>query len=72
MLTRFDPLTDIVSPMRPAVFSRLSVPPAAMSFLAPNVTWAGWQVPIGLSLGMVAMMGAVLLGVAIAEFQKTE
>jgi ABC-2 type transport system permease protein len=29
-------------------------------------------VPIGLSLGMVAIMGAVLLGVAIAEFQKTE
>jgi len=43
-----------------------------MSFLAPNVTWASWQVPIGLWLGMVAIMGAVLLGVAIAEFQKTE
>jgi ABC-2 type transport system permease protein len=72
VLTRFDPLTYIVSPMRHAVFSHLSVSPAAMSFLAPNVTWDGWQVPIGLSLGMVAVMGAVLLGVAIAEFQKTE
>jgi ABC-2 type transport system permease protein len=72
VLTRFDPLTYIVSPMRYAVFSHLSVSPAAMSFLAPNVTWDGWQVPIGLSLGMVAVMGAVLLGVAIAEFQKTE
>ena len=72
VLTRFDPLTYIVSPMRHAVFSHLSVSPAAASFLAPNVTWAGWQVPIGLSLGMVAIMGAVLLGVAIAEFQKTE
>jgi ABC-2 type transport system permease protein len=72
ILTRFDPLTYIVSPMRHAVFSHLSVSPAAMSFLAPNVTWAGWQVPIGLSLGIVAVMGAVLLGVAIAEFQKTE
>jgi ABC-2 type transport system permease protein len=72
VLTRFDPLTYIVSPMRHAVFSHLSVSPAAMAFLAPNVTWAGWQVPIGLSLGMVAVMGAVLLGIAIAEFQKTE
>jgi ABC-2 type transport system permease protein len=72
VLTRFDPLTYIVSPMRYAVFSHLSVSPAAMSFLAPNVTWDGWQVPIGLSLGIVAVMGAVLLGVAIAEFQKTE
>jgi ABC-2 type transport system permease protein len=72
VLTRFDPLTYIVSPMRHAVFSHLAVSPAAAAFLAPNVTWAGWQVPIGLSLGMVAVMGAVLLGVAIAEFQKTE
>jgi ABC-2 type transport system permease protein len=72
VLTRFDPLTYIVSPMRHAVFSHLSVSPAAMSFLAPNVTWDGWQVPIGLSLGIVAVMGAALLGIAIAEFQKTE
>jgi ABC-2 type transport system permease protein len=72
ILTRFDPLTYIVSPMRHAVFSHLSVSPAAMSFLAPNVTWDGWQVPVGLSLGIVAVMGAVLLAVAIAEFQKTE
>jgi ABC-2 type transport system permease protein len=72
VLTRFDPLTYIVSPMRHAVFSHLSVSPAAMSVLAPNVTWDGWEVPIGLSLGIVAVMGAVLLGIAIAEFQKTE
>jgi ABC-2 type transport system permease protein len=72
VLTRFDPLTYIVSPMRHAVFSHLSVSPTAMAFLAPNVTWDGWQVPIGLSLGIVAVMGAGLLGVAIAEFQKTE
>ena len=72
VLTRFDPLTYIVSPMRHAVFSQLPVSPAAASFLAPNVTWAGWQVPVGLSLGMVAVMGAALLGIAIAEFQKTE
>ena len=72
VLTRFDPLTYIVSPMRHAVFTHLSVSPTAMAFLAPNVTWDGWQVPIGLSLGMVAIMGAVLLGIAIAEFQKTE
>ena len=36
VLTRFDPLTYIVSPMRHAVFSHLSVSPAAASFLAPE------------------------------------
>ena len=72
VLTRFDPLTYIVSPMRHAVFDHLSLSPQASSFLTPGVTWDGWQVPIGLSLGIVAVMGAALLGVAIAEFQKTE
>jgi daunorubicin resistance ABC transporter membrane protein len=72
VITRFDPLTYIVDPMRHAVFSHLSIAPAAAAVLSPGVTWDGWQVPIGLSLGMVALIGAVLLGIAVAEFQKTE
>jgi ABC-2 type transport system permease protein len=72
VLTRFDPLTYVVDPMRHAVFSHLSIAPAAAAALSPGVTWDGWRVPIGLSLGMVALMGAVLLGIAIAEFQKAE
>jgi ABC-2 type transport system permease protein len=72
VITRFDPLTYIVYPMRHAVFSHLSVSPLAAAALSPVVTWAGWPVPIWLSLGMVAVMGAVLLGIAIVEFQKTE
>jgi ABC-2 type transport system permease protein len=54
------------------VFSHLNVPPAAVAALSPGVTWDGWGVPIGVSLGMVAVMGAVLLGIAIVEFRKTE
>jgi ABC-2 type transport system permease protein len=72
VLTRLDPLTYIVSPMRHAVFSHLSMPSAVLGKLAPGVTWNGWEVPIGLSLGIVAVMGAVLLGVAIIQFQRTE
>jgi ABC-2 type transport system permease protein len=72
VVTRFDPLTYIVYPMRHAVFTHLSVSPLATSELSPPVTWAGWAVPVGLSLGMVAVMGAVMLGIAIVEFQKTE
>jgi ABC-2 type transport system permease protein len=72
VLTRFDPLTYIVDPMRHAVFSHLSVSPSALAQLSPGVTWAGWQVPTGLSLGIVALMGVALLGVAITEFQRTE
>jgi ABC-2 type transport system permease protein len=72
VLTRLDPLTYIVSPMRHAVFSHLNIPPQALHAIAPGVTWNGWEVPVGLSLGIVALMGAVLLGIAIVEFHRTE
>jgi ABC-2 type transport system permease protein len=72
IVTRFDPLTYIVQPMRDAVFSHLSIPAAAAHALNPGVTWNGWLVPVGLSLAMVAVMGVVFLGTAIAQFRKTE
>jgi ABC-2 type transport system permease protein len=72
VLTRLDPLTYIVDPMRSAVFAHLSVSPLAVHALSPGVTWFGWVVPLGLSLAMVAFMGAAMLAIAIAEFRKTE
>jgi len=72
VLTRFDPITYVVYPMRHAVFEHLSIPPAASAALSPAVTWDGWAVPVAVSLGIVAVMGAALLGLAIAEFQRTE
>jgi daunorubicin resistance ABC transporter membrane protein len=72
VLTRFDPLTYIVYPMRHAVFSHLAISPLANAELSPAVSWNGWPVPVALSLAMVAAMGAAMLGVAIVEFQKTE
>src|SRR5579863_5508584 len=72
VLTRIDPLTYIVDPMRHAVFSHLSVSPLAARVLSPTITWDGWLVPVGLSLAMVAAMGAAMLAIAIAEFRKTE
>ena len=72
VLTRIDPLTYIVDPMRHAVFAHLSVSPLALKALSPGVTWDGWLVPIGLSVAMVAVIGVVMLAIAIAEFRKTE
>src|SRR6266498_1519231 len=60
VLTRVDPLTYSVAPMRDAVFSHLSISPAALHTLAPGVTWGGWSVPVGLSLGIVAVMGLAM------------
>ena len=72
VLTRIDPLTYIVVPMRHAVFNHLSVSPLAVDALSPGITWFGWVVPVGLSLAIVAAMGLAMLAIAIAEFRKTE
>jgi ABC-2 type transport system permease protein len=72
VLTRIDPLTYVVAPMRHAVFSHLSLNPFAAAALSPGITWDGWLVPIGLSLAMVAVMGVAMLAIAMAEFRKTE
>jgi ABC-2 type transport system permease protein len=72
VLTRIDPLTYVVGPMRHAVFSHLTMPAAFEQHLAPAITWVGWAVPLGLSLGMVAIMGLGMMAIAIAEFSKTE
>jgi hypothetical protein len=45
---------------------------AALHALAPGCPGAGWVVPLGLSLGIVALMGIAMAAVAILEFSKTE
>jgi ABC-2 type transport system permease protein len=72
VLTRIDPLTYAVDPMRRAVFAHLEIPPAAQRVLNPGVTWFGWRVPTLVELGLVLVMGLVMLGIAIAEFSRAE
>jgi daunorubicin resistance ABC transporter membrane protein len=72
VLTRIDPLTYVVGPMRHAVFAHLALPPLAIHALSPAITWAGWPVPILLSLGIVLVMGLGMMGIAIATFSKPE
>ena len=72
VLTRLDPLTYVVYPMRHAVFTHLSLPPSALQALSPGLTWGGWVVPIGVCLGIVAIMGLAMMAVAIVTFSKPE
>ncbi|MEU4549892.1 ABC transporter permease [Nonomuraea dietziae] len=72
VLTTVNPLTYAVDPMRQAVFAHLDLPPQVNAVLNPGVQWFGWQVPVAVELGLVALVGAALLGVAIAQFRRAE
>jgi ABC-2 type transport system permease protein len=72
VLTRVNPLTYAVDPMRRAVFAHLDVPSTVVHRLSPGVTWGSWSVPVGLEFLLVLSMGLILLAVAIAEFRRVE
>ncbi|MFD9943444.1 ABC transporter permease [Nonomuraea sp. NPDC059023] len=72
VLTVVNPMTYAVDPMRQAVFSHLSVPPEVNAMLNPGVQWFGWQVPVLLEIGVVAGLGAALLGVGILQFRRAD
>jgi ABC-2 type transport system permease protein len=72
VLTRINPLTYAVDPMRRAVFERLDVPAFVLHRLSPGVSWGSWTVPIGFEVLIVIVLGVLLLGVAVAEFDRTE
>ncbi len=72
VLTRLDPMTYAVDPMRHAVFSHIAVPDAARRILEPGVTWGTWHVPVPVELAIVVAIGLLLLMGAIVEFRRTE
>ncbi|HJX32930.1 MAG TPA: ABC transporter permease, partial [Solirubrobacterales bacterium] len=72
VMTRLDPLTYAVDPMRRAVFAHVSTPAGVRHTLNPGVTWGAWRVPTGLELAIVAAVGLVALGLAIWQFNRAE
>jgi ABC-2 type transport system permease protein len=72
LLTRLNPLTYAVDPMRRLVFAHLDVSAAARQALAPGVTWFGWRVPSLVELGIVLAFGVATMAVAIWQFSRTE
>jgi ABC-2 type transport system permease protein len=72
LLNRIDPLTYAVDPMRRAVFAHLDISAAARAALDPGVTWFGWRVPGLVEAGVVALLGLVMLAIAVWEFSRAE
>ena len=71
VLTRINPLTYAVDPLRRAVFSHVNAGPLAARF-GGGVTWFGWTVPVWIEVAVVLGMGLAMLGVGVAQFRKAE
>jgi ABC-2 type transport system permease protein len=72
ILNRIDPLTYAVDPIRRIVFSHLHIPEAARRTLDPGVTWWGWHVTGLLEAAVVAVLGLMMLAIAIFQFNRAE
>jgi ABC-2 type transport system permease protein len=71
-LTRINPVTYGVDPVRRAVFAHLTVPAVIRRTYNPGVTWDGWKVPVGVELLIVAALGLIMLSIAMVEFRRAE
>jgi ABC-2 type transport system permease protein len=68
-LTRLNPLTYAVDPLRRAVFAHVQAGPLAARF-GGGVTWFGWTVPVGLEVAVVAAMAVLMLAGAMLQFRR--
>ena len=58
--------------MRRAVFAHVRTPVSFQHALNPGIAWGHWRLPVGLELVLIAAAGAVMLALAIAQFNRTE
>lgn len=72
VVTRFDPLTYAVDPVRRAVFEHVHATAAVKQALSAGVTWGHWTLPIAVELSLIAAIGAVMLMLAIGQFGRAE
>ncbi len=72
VLTRINPLTYVVQPMRHFSLEHLSLTAAEQERLVPVLTWFGWAVPVGVQLLTVAVITLGLVGLAARVFKTTE
>ncbi|WP_369139154.1 ABC transporter permease [Modestobacter versicolor] len=72
VVTRLNPLTYVVQPMRELVLGHLDLSAGERARLLPALTWAGWEVPVGVQLLTVAVITLALVGLAARLFARTE
>jgi ABC-2 type transport system permease protein len=71
-LTKIDPMSYAIDPMRRAVFDHVAIPPRLSHALNPGITWGGHRLPVGLELAIVGVMGLTMLIAAVVQFSRPE
>jgi len=71
VLTRINPLTYAVDPLRRVVFAVQHVPPLARQRFPTGVVLFGHTLSMGAELGIVAAFAALFLALAISAFSRT-
>ncbi len=73
VLTKVDPLSYAVDPLRRAVFAHMGAKAAiAARTLNPGMSWNGWRLPTGFELLIVASLGTIMLVGAMWSFSRAE
>jgi ABC-2 type transport system permease protein len=72
VVTRLNPMTYAVEPVRSVVFDHLHAAAAVRARLDPGIQWRSWTVPISVQVLLVVVLAIGLLGVAVIRFARTE
>ena len=72
VLTRFNPVTYAISPVRTALFSNGGLSQAVLDRMGAEVTIGSYTLPLMLDVGIVIVMGAAVLGLAIRALQARD
>ncbi|MDQ3946659.1 MAG: ABC transporter permease, partial [Actinomycetota bacterium] len=71
-LTRLDPLTYAVDPLRRAVFSAQDVPPEALERFPVGIEVFGWTLPVVAEVAVVVAFAAVFLTLAVRSLGRPD
>lgn len=72
VLTRINPLTYAVDPLRQVVFDAQDLPPLARARFPTGIELFGHVLPIGAEVGIVAGFAVVFLALAVQAFRRAE
>jgi ABC-2 type transport system permease protein len=72
VLTRFNPVTYAVSPVRTVLFANGGISQAVLDRIGAEVTIGGYTLPLMLDVAIVAVIGVAVLGFAIRALQARD